>query len=226
MAMSRVIAYVRTAPFTFAYLGVLLGTTALLALSSERGRTMLLRASSTNLNHLGHTPVRVLVASALWFQGLSVATWVLLFVVVLAAVEQALGTRRAVAVFAAGHIGATLLTALALWIGIRAGTFSPRLDDSVDVGVSYGFVAAAAAFTFVLPRRLRLPYVAALLGYLMFRLVAAHTFTDAGHLVALAIGYGLWWTGFADPRRVRSRTILDACPPALSQHHAHSSRMR
>jgi hypothetical protein len=226
MAMSRVTAYVRTAPFTFAYLALLLGTTVLLAASSERGRAMLLSASSTNLNHLGHTPVRVLVASALWLQGFSVVTWVLLFVVVLAAVEQALGTRRALALFAAGHVGATLLTALALWIGIRAGAFSPRLDDAVDVGVSYGFVAAAAAFTFVLPRRIRLPYAAALVGYLVFRLVAAHTFTDAGHLVALAIGYGLWWTGFADPRRVRSRTILEACPPAPSQHPARSSRMR
>ena len=224
--MSRVTAYVRTAPFTFAYLALLLGTTALLAVSSERGRTVLLHASSTNLHELGHAPVRVLLASALWLQGFSVLTWVLLFVIVLAAVEQALGTRRAVAVFAAGHIGATLLTALALWIGVRAGAFSPHLDDAVDVGVSYGFVAAAAAFTFVLPRRLRLAYATALLGYLVFRLVASHTFTDAGHLVALAIGYGLWWTGLADPRRVRSRTILEACPPALSQHHAHSSRMR
>jgi len=224
--MRTVTSYVRTAPFTFAYLALLLGTTVVLAVSSERGRTVLLRDSSTNLHQLGHTPVRVLVASALWLQGFSVVTWVLLFVVVLAAVEQALGTRRALALFAAGHIGATLLTALALWIGIRAGAFSPHLDDAVDVGVSYGFVAAAAAFTFILPRRLRLPYAAALVGYLGYRLVAGHTFTDAGHLVALAIGYGLWLTGFADPRRVRSRTILEACPPALSQHHAHSSRTR
>jgi hypothetical protein len=224
--MTRVTAYVRAAPFTFAYLGVLGATTALLAASSERGRTMLLRASSTNLNHLAHEPVRVLVASALWLQGFSIMTWVLLFVVVLAAVERALGTRRALAVFAAGHIGATLLTALGLWIGIRAGAFSPRLDDTIDVGVSYGFVAAAAAFTFLLPRRVRLAYAAALVGYLVYRLVAGHTYTDAGHLVALMIGYGLWWTGFADPRRVRSRTILDACPPAPSRHLARSFRMR
>ncbi len=224
--MSRVTAYVRTAPFTFAYLGVLLLTTALLASSSERVRTMLLRASSTNLNHLAREPVHVLVASALWLQGFSIVTWALLFVVVLAAVEQALGTRRALAVFAAGHVGATLLTALGLWVGIRAGAFSPRLDNTIDVGVSYGFVAAAAAFTFVLPRRARLPYAAALVGYLVFELVSGHTYTDAGHLVALAIGYALWWTGFADPRRVRSRTILEPCPPAPSRHPARSFRMR
>jgi hypothetical protein len=224
--MRSAAAYVRRAPFTFGYLALLLTTTAVLAFSGERARMTLLRASSTNLNHLAREPVRVLVASALWLQGFSVVTWALLFVVVLAAVERALGTRRALALFAAGHVGATLLTALGLWIGIQAGAFSPRLDDAVDVGVSYGFVAAAAAFTFLLPRRARLPYSAALVGYLVFRLVAGHTFTDAGHLVALAIGYGLWWTGFADPRRVRSRTILDACPPALSQHHVRSSRMR
>jgi len=224
--MRTLAAYVRTAPFTFSYLGVLLATTGVLAASSERGRTTLLRASSTNLDHLAREPLRVLFASALWLQGLSVVAWVALFVVVLAAVEQALGTRRALALFAAGHVGATLLTALGLWVGIRAGAFSPRLDDAVDVGVSYGFVAAAAAFTFVLPRRARLPYAAALVGCLVFRLVAGHTFTDAGHLVALAIGYGLWWTGFADPRRVRSRTILEECRPALSQHHVRSFPMR
>jgi hypothetical protein len=226
MGMRSVTAYVRRAPFTFGYLLVLLATTTVLAVSSERGRTVLLQTSSTNLNHLARDPVRVLVASALWLQGFSVVTWALLFVVVLAAVERALGTRRALALFAAGHVGATLLTALGLWIGIQAGAFSPRLDDAVDVGVSYGFVAVAAAFTFLLPRRARLPYTAVLMGYLVVRLVVGHTFTDAGHLVALAIGYGLWWTGFADPRRARSRTILEACPPALSRHHAHSSRMR
>ena len=224
--MARVTFYVRTAPFTFAYLGVLLATTALLAASSERGRTMLLRASSTNLNHLASEPLRVLVASALWLQGFSIVTWAVLFVVVLAAVERALGTRRALAIFAAGHVGATLLVALGLWIGIRAGAFSPSLGDRIDVGVSYGFAAAAAAFTFLLPRRARPVYAAALVGYLVFRLVAGHTYTDAGHLVALAIGYGLWLTGFADPRRVRTRTILDACPPAPSRHPARSFPMR
>ena len=130
--MTRATAYVRSAPFTFAYLGLLLATTAVLAVSSERGRTMLLRASSTNLNHLAREPVRVLVASALWFQGPSVVTWALLFVVVLAAVEQALGTRRALALFAAGHVGATLLTALGLWIGIRAGADLPCAASMID----------------------------------------------------------------------------------------------
>jgi len=224
--MTRVTSYVRAAPFTFAYLGVLLATTAVLAASSRHGRTMLLRASSTNLDHLAHEPLRVLVASALWLQGFSIVTWALLFVVVLAAVERALGTRRALAVFAAGHVGATLLVALGLWIGIRAGVLRPGLDATIDVGVSYGFAAAAAAFTFLLPRRARPVYAAALVGYLVFRLVAGHTYSDAGHLVALAIGYGLWLMGFADPRRVRARTILDACPPAPSRHHARSFPMR
>ena len=159
--MTRVTAFVRAAPFTFVYLAVLLVTTAVLSASSERGRTMLLRASSTNLNHLAHEPVHVLVASALWLQGYSIVTWALLFVVVLAAVEQALGTRRALAVFAAGHAGATLLTALGLWIGIRAGAFSPRLDDTIDVGVS-PVRRRRGPVNLGLPRRARHPYAAAL----------------------------------------------------------------
>lgn len=224
--MRSVAAYVRAAPFTFAYLALLLATAVALGASGERARTAFMRWSSTNLDHLGHEPLRVLLASALWLQGFSVAFWVLLFAVVLGSVEQALGTRRFVALFAAGHVGATLLVALGLWLGIRAGAFSPRLEDAVDVGVSYGFVAAAAAFTFLLDRRARAPYAAALLAYLLARLALGHTFTDAGHLVALGIGYGLAWTGFADPRRARARTILEACPPAPYRHPAHSSRTR
>jgi hypothetical protein len=224
--MTRAAAYVRSAPFTFGYIALLAGTTGVLTLSSERVRLMLLRASSTNLDHLAREPVHVLVASALWIQGYSVVTWALLFAVVLAGVEQALGTRRTLGVFAAGHVGATLVTALGLWIGIRTGAFGPGIEDALDVGVSYGFAAAAAVFTFVLPRRARLPYAAALVGYLVFRLAVGHTFTDGGHVAALAIGYGLWRTGFADPRRVRPRTILDACPPAPSRHHVRSFRMR
>ena len=128
-------------------------------------------------------------------------TWAVLFVVVLATVEHGLGTRRCIALFAAGHVGATLVTALGLWVGIRTGAFSPRIEDALDVGVSYGFAAAAAAFTFLLPRRLRLPYAAALIGYLAFELAADRSFSDAGHLVAVGIGFALWRIGFADPRR-------------------------
>ncbi len=224
--MRAALAYVRSAPFTFGYLALLAGTTALLAVRSGRARTALLRASSTNLDHLATDPLRVLVASALWVQGFSPLVWAALFVIVLAGVEQRLRTRRTLVVFVAGHVGATLVTAVGLWVGIRAGAFGPGVEDALDVGVSYGFVAVAAVFTFVLPPRIRLPYATALVGYLLFRLATGQTFTDVGHLVALTIGYGLWWTGFADPRRVHSRTILDACPPALSRHLVRSSRMR
>jgi len=224
--MRSAAAYVRSAPFTFGYLVLLTGTTAVLAFESGRARTALLRASSTNLDHLASEPLRVLLASALWIQGFSPVVWAVLFVIVVAGVEQALGTRRTLAVFVAGHVGATLVTALGLWVGIRMGAFGPGVEDALDVGVSYGFVATAAVFTFVVPRRVRSAYAAALVGYLAYRLAAGHTFTDAGHVVALTIGYGLWWSGFAGPRRVRSRTILDACPLAPSRHHARSSPMR
>src|SRR5690242_6858756 len=56
----------RQAPFTSLYLVVLLATTGVLAGVSPRTAHSLLLARSTNLDHLAHDPLRVLVSSAFW----------------------------------------------------------------------------------------------------------------------------------------------------------------
>lgn len=177
------------APATFGYLGVLAATTVVLHVESPGVDRLLLRQSSTNLDHLGRDPLRVLVTSALWVTPLSAfAVWTALFVAVVAPVERWLGTRRAVAVFAAGHVGATLVTAAGIWAGISAGVADPGLAGAEDVGVSYGFAAVAALLAFRLPQGWRIAYLGALVGYVGVSLALDPSFTDVGHAVALCLG--------------------------------------
>jgi len=186
----RLLEALRTAPATSAYLAVLALTTALLASSGRRFAHLLLRQSSTNLHQLARDPIRVLVGSAFWVAPPALfVLWLVLFPLVLAPVERWLGTRRLIATFATGHLGATLVVALGIWAAIRLGVAAPRLGRTLDVGVSYGFAAVAAVLTFRLPGRWRLVYAACLCGATLAALVVLHTFTDAGHAVALGLGY-------------------------------------
>jgi hypothetical protein len=112
----------------------------------------------------------------------------MLFLVV-APLERRLGGRATVGVLALGHIGATLVTAVGLWLGLRTGIVDPRVVDARDVGPSYAFFGVAACLGFLFDPRLRLPFFAALIGYAMWNVVVSTSFTDFGHL--FAIGFGL-----------------------------------
>lgn len=181
--------YIRAAPATFSYLAILTVTTWVLMGSSDRLIDLLLREHSTNLHQLSIDPVRVLVRSAFWVPGYGFLAWALLFTVVLAPAEHWLGTRRCVAVFAMGHVLASLGTVVILWLAIRYSKAPSGLADSVDVGVSYGFAAVAAIFTFRLPPRWRPGWVAALVGLALAALLVSRTFTDVGHILALGVGF-------------------------------------
>jgi rhomboid family protein len=180
---------VRSSPATALYLLAVGTTSTVLALTNDRFDDRLLLALSTNLHQLARVPVRVLVASAFWLGDLSeLWPWAVLLVVVLAPVERRLGSRRTVLAFALGHVGATLLVAAGLLVLVRLGEVSPVVEDARDVGASYGVLAVAAVATYLLPRRLRLPYAGLLAGTLVLLAATSGTFTDFGHLTAAAIG--------------------------------------
>jgi Rhomboid-like protein len=181
---------VRTAPLTAAYLLVLVVTTWVLQTSSQRIANRLLLEQSTNLHHLARDPVRVLVGSAFWLSaGWQLLAWAPLFAVVLAPVERRLGSGRTTLVFAAGHIGATLLTAAGLWIALRVDIVEKSVVNARDVGPSYGFLAVAALMTAFVDPRLRKPYAAGLVAVVVSLVAVSHSFTDVGHLLATAIGF-------------------------------------
>jgi hypothetical protein len=185
----RGLSLLRAAPATTAYVVVLATTSGLLAVTSNRFDERLLDSLSTNLHQLGHAPVRVLVASAFWLEDSSqLWLWAPLLFVVLAPVERRLGSRRTVVAFAIGHVGATLVVAAGLLIALRIGSVSPIVERARDVGASYGFFAVAALATYLLPRQLRLAYAALLGGSVVLLVATSGTFTDFGHLTAVAIG--------------------------------------
>jgi hypothetical protein len=180
---------VRSAPLTVGYLLVLSATTALLSSASVRSDDRLLFAFSTNLSELARAPARVLVGSAFWTSGWGqFALWSVLFLGVLAPVERRLGWRRTLLAFGAAHVGATLVVAAGLEVALSVGAVAPTVAFAQDVGVSYGFFGVAALAAYLLAPRVRICYLVVLVGYLALAVVRSHTFTDFGHLTAVAIG--------------------------------------
>ena len=200
----RIVHYIRSAPFTYVFLFILVITTWVYQTSRPSIARSLLLERSTNLEQLGHDPVRVLVASAFWLSSSwELFVWLALFSLVLAPVERWIGSARTALVFALGHAGATLLTAAGLWLAIRYEVVGSYVEHAIDVGVSYGFFAVATVFAFHLSGRRRYLYLAPLIGYLAVSTSVNHGFTDFGHLVAFAIGLAL------APLVTRKRTRLE-----------------
>jgi membrane associated rhomboid family serine protease len=183
----------RAAPATVVYVLVLAATTLVLSLSSERTSDRILASLSTNLHELAHRPVRAILGSPFWVGGWAdFAVCAAVLLAVAAPVERRLGWRRTTAVFAAGHVGATLLVAGGLWILLRLDVLDPAVERARDVGASYGMLAVCGVATYLLAPRRRLPYVAALGGFVALAAAVSHTFTDFGHLSAVAIGFACY----------------------------------
>jgi hypothetical protein len=100
------------------------------------------------------------------------------------------GSRRALAVFFAGHVVATLAVA-AVVLPLAAAGWHPAevVRIQMDVGASAGVAAVAGAMA-VSARRRRLgaALFAGLAVFFAAHLVAAHTLSEAEHLIALATG--------------------------------------
>jgi hypothetical protein len=181
------------APGTMAYLLAIVVTWSTLEGTSSRQAEHLIETASTNLHNMAHTPARVLFASAFWIDRGDLWITLIEFLLVMAFVERWLGTLRMFAIFAAGHVGATLVTVLGISLAIHAGWASPALAHTADVGTSYGFVAVAAVATFAIrDLRIRAAVIVAMVAYLGISLGLNGTFTDYGHLTALAIGFAIY----------------------------------
>ena len=189
----RIIGYVRSAPATYVYVAVLFLTSWILQTSSSRVADALLQERSTNLHHLAHDPLRVLLSSAFWVGSLrDWLAWVVLLTVFVAPVERWIGTTRTVLVFGVGHVGATLVTAAGLWVALHADMVESSVVNARDVGASYGFAAVAAVLTYRLPGGWRPVYAGALIAFAGASLALNHNFTYWGHLIALAIGFACY----------------------------------
>lgn len=189
----RMLAYIRSAPGTYAYLFVLLITSWILQTSSSPIANALLQERSTNLHHLATDPLRVLFSSAFWVGSLTDwLAWVALFSLFVAPVERWVGTGRTALVFFVGHVGATLITAGGLWVALHSDFVESSVVNARDVGASYGFAAVAAVLSYRFSGRRRLLYASGLVGFAGVSLALSHNFTYWGHLIALAIGFACY----------------------------------
>src|SRR5437660_5300959 len=144
-------AFLGAAPGTYVLFLVVTVTTLVLRGVDASTATRVLRQQSTNLLHMSTDAPRVLVLSAFLLDQGHLWKVLLIFTAVLVPVERWIGTYRWMAVFAAGHVGATLATTLGIWMQVRTGVGDRELSYVVDVGVSYGVAAVAGVLVFRLP---------------------------------------------------------------------------
>lgn len=180
-----------SAPACVAYTFTLLVTWWTLRGVSDTLERRLILSASTNLNNMRHEPVQVLVASAFWTDGGFPWAMLLEFLVVMAAAERWLGTIRWILVFAAGHIGASMLIATGIAYLVDHRRTHLKIAITSDVGVSYGFYAVLAAMAFRFHGSSRAVWAGCLALWLAFAAWRGQTFTDYGHLAAMAIGFAI-----------------------------------
>lgn len=210
---AQLYAYISLSRATFIYLFVLAITSWVLRSSSERTSQALLATHSTNLHNLRTDPVGVLVASAFYLSSASLARWVIPFAAVMAPVERWLGSLRAILVFFAGHVTATIVVAFVLDRGLIAFTDSDTTRLTIDVGVSYGYYCIAAMFTYRLVGRWWWSWIwaAGLSAVVIVPFVQDRTFTSFGHLVTTGLGFALY--PISRLAAVRARSLLPIWKP-------------
>ena len=180
--------HVEATPGTTAYLFVLVIVGIGLRLYSPTLVTELMRDSSTNWHNMSARPVLSLAASALWIDG-DLFVWVPLMLLLLGFAERRFGTRRCFATFIGGHVGGTLASLVVVWDVARNGGASARIiENTIDVGVSYGFYAVAASCCSLLARPWRTVVTVGLISWLGLGVLLSETFTGVGHLSAALVG--------------------------------------
>ncbi|MFI8533804.1 rhomboid-like protein [Streptomyces aquilus] len=184
--------YVRGAPGTYIWLAVLFVTTVAFHHMSPDFEAEFLRQRSTNIRELSSNPVRVLVSSAMWIDGGRWLPYAVLYSVIHAPAERWLGTARWLAVCAAAHVLATLISEGALLWGIRHGMAPEAAVNTLDIGVSYALAGVVAVLAYRIAVPWRAPYAAAVLIVYGVPLVTGRTFTDLGHFTSVLIGFACY----------------------------------
>ncbi|MFC0599546.1 rhomboid-like protein [Streptomyces palmae] len=180
-------------PFTLGYTLLLIATSLYADLGDPAAVHALRAGSSTDVSHLADRPLLVLPASGAWVVGGIRSPYLLVFLLVMGALERRIGGLRAAGIFLFGHVGATMLTELPVAVSVAVGHLPASSLRRMDYGISYGLLAGAAALAGLLRPRVRAALLAAagvLLGVALVRL--SDPVTDWGHLLALLAGLACW----------------------------------
>ncbi len=209
--VERVLARVPTPrrnPFALGYLAVVGATTTFAGLADPELVLRLQEASSSDGHNLLQHPLRALLFSGFWVAGPVWIPYLWAFAFTVAPLERRVGPGRAAAVFAAGHVVATLLSQGVVVVAVETGRLAPAAMDHLDIGVSYGVLASLGALAGLL-RPAGRSAVLALAAALIVQQIAADRdlVTGVGHPAALLVGVALWrwlrrWDGHR-PGRTR-----------------------
>ncbi|MET8542221.1 rhomboid-like protein [Kitasatospora sp. NPDC004799] len=204
----------RTTPFTLGYLAVVGATTTFAALADPDLVQRLQEASSSDGHNLLQHPLRALVLSGFWVAGEVWMPYLWGFALTLAPLERRVGPARAAAVFAAGHVAATLLSQGVVITAVETGRMAPEVMDHLDIGVSYGVLACLGAVAGLLSWRGRLLALGGA-GLMIAEQIATDkdVITGVGHPAAVLTGVALWrWLRRVErrPPRPRPATVAAA----------------
>jgi hypothetical protein len=158
-----------------------------------------IEGASTNLHNLARGHVDTLVTSALVADAGPEYQWVPGLVFLLAVGELLWGSGRLLVKLAVSHVGATLLVAAWLVVGVASGWLPTDVAVEADVGMSYCAVGVLGGLTPAIPRQWRLPWIGWWLGVAVTVVVIETDFAYLGHLVALLLGMVVA-TRFGRPR--------------------------
>ncbi len=179
---------VRSAPWTFSWLALLLVTTVVQHTVPRSELKTILGERSTNLDNLRSDPVHAFVTSLLWIDGYFWLPYLLLYCVFHAPAERWLGALRWATVGLVAHVGATYISEGLLGWAIRHGHADPALIDVRDIGVSYFLAGIIGVLTYHIAYPWRWGYVVAAGACFTAPPLIHLTFTGIGHLSAFLIG--------------------------------------
>ncbi|MGW2372388.1 rhomboid-like protein [Kitasatospora sp. NPDC001683] len=204
----------RRTPFTLGYLAVVGATTTFAGLADPDLVQRLQEASSSDGHNLLQHPLRALLFSGFWVAGEVWMPYLWGFAVTLAPLERRVGTGRAAAVFAIGHVAATLLSQGVVITAVETGRMAPEAMDSLDIGVSYGVLACLGAVAGLLPRHGRVLALGGV-GLMIAEQIATEKdlVTAVGHPAAVLTGVALSrWLRRIERRPPRPRTRAAQTP--------------
>ncbi|WP_405489790.1 rhomboid-like protein [Nocardia sp. NBC_00511] len=180
-------------PATYSYVAVLSAIAIGLTMVSTKSESRIVLHASSNLHNLAKGHFGTLFSSA-FLVGEGAATVFLIvpmLACLLALAERRFGTLKLLHTFFVGHVGATVLVAVGLWIAVESQLIPNSITTVEDVGVSYGAMAVVGALIAVVPVHRRWVWAGTWLAFALGGVVLWHTFTNVGHFTALCLGLGI-----------------------------------
>lgn len=209
----------RRNPFALGYLAVVVATTTFAKLADPGLVLRLQEASSSDGHNLVCHPLRALLFSGFWVAGTIWMPYLWAFAFTVAPLERRVGSVRAAAVFAIGHITATVLSQSVVIAAVATGRMESGALDSLDIGVSYGVLVSLGALAGLLSPRGRLLALGGAAVLLADQIAADRDLvTGVGHPVAVLTGVALWrWLRRGPGRRWRRPEAAPVGSPGSAQ---------